>query len=502
VKKAGASDHSWEQAGIAAAALLGAVWAALPLLLVESPTPESRFLVVALLFAAEGIGSLALAGSRPSACVFAAMLTGVSAVTAAGAATPMGYALAVFAIAYGASIIAVSRLGQQMVLETIASRREVCHRDGIIALSLKEDAGTIPNWIFETDEQGRLRSASAGFRSISGLEEDEIEGHALSEAFLPENTGAGWNRLLLAIAARQAADCAVELVIRGQRMWWQITCQPITGPDGLFAGHTGVAQNITAERQARRRLGDEREQAIQHSNKTAQFLEDVTHEIRAPLNTVLGFAEILNSSSARDLTESESRTYHALLLDSSRSLSAFVADVSDMVRLNRDKLHLLENEVDAAELAEIATKSCSVAAEEADVTILASVFDGVELRCDAFRISRAIVTLVTRAVQASRRGGTVRLCFGKKQDGALVISIIDNGAGLAPTELHSIFEPAIPERGMAGLALPIARLNAMLHGGGLEIESLQGTGTTARLVLPADRVTWLGGESESAARAA
>ena len=55
---------------------------------------------------------------------------------------------------------------------------------------------------------------------------------------------------------------------------------------------------------------------------------------------------------------------------------------------------------------DIAMKSCNVAAEEADVTILASVFDGVELRCDAFRISRAIVTLVTRAVQASRRGGS------------------------------------------------------------------------------------------------
>lgn len=369
VEKPGASEHAWEQAGIAAAALLGSVWAALPVLLAAPPSPEDRFLIVALLFAAKGIGALALAASRPSANVFIAMLTGVSAVTAAGAATPAGFALACFALAYGWAVAAVARLARQMAADTRAARRDVMQRDGLIG-------------------------------------------------------------------------------------------------------------------------------------KTAQFLEDVTHEIRAPLTTVLGFAEILNSSSVRDLSESESRAYRALLLDSSRRLSGFVADVCDMVRLDRDRLHLSEHEVDAAELAEIAMKSCAAAAEDADVTILATVFDGVELRCDSFRIRRAIVTLLTRAVQASPPGGTVRLCFGRTMEAGLVIAIIDHGRTLAPAEMAAMFEPAVAERGMAGLALPIARLYAMLHGGGVDFESVQDGGTTARLVLPAGRVSWDAGESPRPARAA
>ncbi len=369
MKKPAASERAWEQAGIAAAALLGAVWAAFPIVLSAPPAPEHRFLIVALLFAAKGIGALALAASRPSAGIFTAMLTGVAAVTAAGAATPMGYGLAVFALGYGWAILAVSRLARQMVLDMKAARRDVTERDGLIG-------------------------------------------------------------------------------------------------------------------------------------RTAQFIEEVTHEIRTPLNTMLGFAEVLNSAAARDLTESDSRTYHALLLDSNRRLSGFVADVCDMVRLDRDRLHLAEHEVDAAELVEIAIKSCSAAADDADITILATVFDGIELRCDALRISRAIVTLVTRAVEASPRGGVVRLCFARAADGGLVIAITDAGPALAPSERDGIFEPAISERGMAGLALPIARHYALLHGGGLEFESAQGTGTTARLILPAGRVGWAAGETSAAARAA
>jgi PAS domain S-box-containing protein len=383
VKKTRSRDRSWEQAGIAAAALLGAVWATTPLLFVSAPAAESRYAVVALLFAAKGVGTLALATNKSSASVFCAMLTGVSAVTAASAATPLGYALCLFAIAYGAAIIMVSGMGRKLVADALEARHEVRRRDGIITLSLKEDAGTLSSWIFETQADGCLTSASSGLSAIAGVAPDELIGQPFSEVFPDERRGAGWNRLLLAISARQAADCAVELLADGRHLWWQVSCRPVLKQDGAFAGHTGVAHNITAERMARQRLGDERQQALAETSKTAQFMEDVTQEIRSPLNTVLGFAEILNSSAIRDLTEAERRTYNQLLLDSSRSLTAFIADVSDMVRLNRETLHLMEQEVDAAELAEIAMKFCSDAAESADVTILVNVFDGVELRCDA-----------------------------------------------------------------------------------------------------------------------
>ena len=502
VKIATARDQSWEQAGLPAAVLTGAVWATIPLLLAPSPAAESRYLVVALLFAAMSVEALALARSRSCANVFCAMLAGASAVTAAGSATASGYALSLFSLAYGAAIIGVSRIARQTVADTARARQDIAKRDGMITLSLREDAGPNTGWMFETDAEGGLTSTSAGLSVITGIAWEELAGKPFSGLFPFDCTGAGWNRLLLAMAARQGVECAVELLVDGRHLWWQVCCRPVLKPDGEFAGHAGAAHSITGERMARQRLGEERQQALAECSKAAQLMEDVTQEIRSPLNTVLGFAEILNSSAVRDLTEAERRTYNQLLLDSSRSLSAFMADVSDMVRLNRDHLRLMEHEVDAAELAEIAMKSCHQAAEAADVTILVNVFDGVELRCDANRIGRALATLVTRAVQASGPGSTVRVSFAKLGDGALVISIADNGASLPASELDRIFEPAIAERGMSGLALPIARRNVMLHGGCLEIESVQGAGTTARLILPAACVTWIASVPRAAAHAA
>ena len=360
---------------MAGAVVLGSVWAIVPPVLFSPPSPGNHLLVIALLFAAMGAGTLALIGRPRSARLFCALLTGISALTAAQIETPVGYALGSFAIIYGGALFVLARQGQRA-----AERRTTTSR----------------------------------------------------QALVEENNEDGFHETL----------------------------------------------------------------------RQSRFLQDLLQELRPPLNTILGFAEILQSPAAQDLTDGEIRVYRQTLLDSSRNVSAFVSELSDLVRIDHGRFHLLEQEVDAAELAEIAMKLCREAAEAADVVVLVNVVEGVELRCDSARIRQALVCLVTRAVQVSPAGGIVRVSFSRTPEGGLAILINDRGTGLVQSLIDRIFEPDLPGQGMNGLGLPIARRIAMLHAGETTIECAPGAGTTARLTLPACRVSWNSGEDINITRAA
>lgn len=123
--------------------------------------------------------------------------------------------------------------------------------------------------------------------------------------------------------------------------------------------------------------------------------------------------------------------------------------------------------------------------------------DSIAPRRDATRIKQVLINLVTNAIKFSEPGGTVRMEFETLPDGGLVIAVHDHGIGIAPMDLLRIFDPFVQaDEGSArrfggmGLGLPIARRIAVLHGGDVTIDSAEGTGTTARLILPPSRVKW------------
>jgi len=278
-------------------------------------------------------------------------------------------------------------------------------------------------------------------------------------------------------AGINAAGIITSTSARRDEMAWQTPTEPIGRP---------VSR-------------DDDETAKQVAPTTLQFMEDVIQEIRLPLNTILGFAEILQSSAARDLTENERNTYPQMLLDCSRQLSGFVTDVADMLRIDANHFHLVEQEVDAAELTEIAMKSCRAAAEEADSTVIVNVIENVELRCDAARIRRVLVTLVTHAIRASRPGTAIAVSFSPVSDGSLDISVIDTSSVQSQETIERAFEPSLHAGGKDRLGLAIARKIARLHGGDVTVSPEPGGGMASHLILPPDRVCWSSATAKEAA---
>jgi signal transduction histidine kinase len=118
------------------------------------------------------------------------------------------------------------------------------------------------------------------------------------------------------------------------------------------------------------------------------------------------------------------------------------------------------------------------------------------LHADELRLKQVLLNLLTNAVKFTPAGGEVRLAAGRAEDGGVELRVTDTGCGIPPDRLEDLMQPFAqgelrPTRTAegTGLGLPLTRVLVERHGGRLTLESAPGRGTTARVWLPAERIT-------------
>jgi signal transduction histidine kinase len=219
-----------------------------------------------------------------------------------------------------------------------------------------------------------------------------------------------------------------------------------------------------------------------------QLLEGVADELKKNLHTIMGLSETISHWRAREGAEWRGSCNH--LVETTRQLALFTSQLHDYARFERGALRLLEQQVDAAELAAAALTGCEDKAERADIFIEADLSGTAELHCDALRIRHAIISLVHWIIDTSPAGSSIGVTLIPRADLGLDINIA-NPAGHAPAvDPAALFDPPLPLTGLNSLALPIARRVALLHRGDITVAATPGGGTSVSLHLPANRVDW------------
>jgi signal transduction histidine kinase len=250
--------------------------------------------------------------------------------------------------------------------------------------------------------------------------------------------------------------------------------------------------NVEVERRTRElRLAVE---ALQETDRRKDnFLANVSHELRTPLVTVLGWAELLASEKLGTLDPRQrqaAQTIHA----SGRRLEAFITELLDFSRheLTRDRLRLCGFE--AGEVLAQAVLGLGPRFAERRLRVRARAARALpRLWADRERVVQVLVNLLTNADRHSRPGGAIRVAAARGRAGAVVVSVTDQGEGIAPEHLARIFDRLYQVRDVAapreqgtglGLGLSIARSIVEAHGGTITVRSRVGRGTTFRFSLP------------------
>ncbi|MBV9861344.1 MAG: HAMP domain-containing histidine kinase [Alphaproteobacteria bacterium] len=223
-----------------------------------------------------------------------------------------------------------------------------------------------------------------------------------------------------------------------------------------------------------------------------KFLANVSHELRTPLNAIIGFSELLQT--VADPSRPENAEYATYIHDAGAHLLAIVNFVLDLARLEAGKVELEEQWVLPEEVLGPAIRAVQAGAEAKRLKIVRSSDFEVPILLDPARMKQVFVNLLSNAVKFTDPDGQIEIRAELAGNGPIV-AIVDNGPGIPDEHIEKVLQPfgqaqdhLIRQGEGAGLGLPIARALVELHGGELTLTSEIGSGTTAMVRLPLQRI--------------
>ncbi len=244
------------------------------------------------------------------------------------------------------------------------------------------------------------------------------------------------------------------------------------------------------QRQLARRYHEEKLRAEAASLAKTSFLAHLSHDIRTPLNHIIGFADMLQQQPFGPLGDPRYLAYVEAVKSSGDRLLGFFASILELAELEGGRRELRPERFTADELLVNVFRRFSPLAQRAGVIMgLGSACDAM-LNADRFALDRMVDNLVENAVRFTPRGGKVTLAAYAAADG-IVLEITDTGIGMSAERLEMLSQPfafgdaaLTRDREGAGLGIAIARAIAELSAGHLAIDSRQGLGTTVAISLP------------------
>ena len=233
--------------------------------------------------------------------------------------------------------------------------------------------------------------------------------------------------------------------------------------------------------------------AAENSNKAeTEFLNNMSHDIRTPMNVILGYNQLMKSQ----LTEPKQLDYQKKIEQSGKLLLSIINNVLDMARIESGKIKVDENYESVGEVVDEIISTFASEAEERGIHLSGSMkVTHRNILCDGTKIREIYVNLVSNAIKYTPRGGNVTITVEElpcKREGYMKVKseIKDTGIGMSKEYLPTLFEPFSRElntttgrvRG-TGLGMPIVKKMIDLMGGSLEVESELGKGTVFTFTL-------------------
>jgi PAS domain S-box-containing protein len=345
--------------------------------------------------------------------------------------------------------------------------------------------GVVDYAVYMLDPDGVVTSWNVGAERIKGYRREEILGRHYSNFFLPEEVAAGkpWEELVLARREGRAEVEGWRLRKNGERFWARIVVSAMHDSTGKLRGFAKVTQDLT-----QRRHLQELETTAKQIN---EFVAMLAHEIRNPLAPIQSALTVMRMAKPGEANIPELRD---IIERQTRRLARIADDMVDISRITRGSLTIRRDKVSIEHVIKVALEAVAPLLRERRQTIEVDTARGGVTHGDMERLVQVFSNLLTNAAKYTQPGG--RVWVRAVDDGqGLLVSVRDNGRGIAAEELQPIFQMFVQGRtplervdtGM-GVGLALARSIVELHGGSIEAHS-EGVGKGAEFTvrLPAFR---------------
>ncbi len=272
----------------------------------------------------------------------------------------------------------------------------------------------------------------------------------------------------------------------------------------LYAG--GLVAGIQRlHRAAADQIARARDEALEASRAKSMFLATMSHELKTPLATIIGFAEFLHRDLILTARDGKSAEYCRIMHEQGEHLLGLVNSVLDASKLEAGTFTIDAEHFNVADLATRTAAALQLGAETRGIRLVVERAPGlVELNGDRRACRQILINLIGNALKFARSGDTVTVSVACDGD-ELMLRIADTGPGIAPHHLERLGQPFYQaESGYArrhegaGLGLSIVKGLVALHAGSVAIASTLGAGTTVTVRLPVHGPQAAAGNSDPA----
>jgi signal transduction histidine kinase len=379
--------------------------------------------------------------------------------------------------------------GVTYLYENVTERIALESRYNALIQVQRETLDTLREGVAVFAPNGRLRLYNSAFASIWRLKRRLLDEQPHVEDVI------AWCRPLCDVSEEwEFTKSAVTAIVAERRPYESlfdrpdgsvVACAALPLPDG---GTLLTYSDITDTKRAERALIEKNEALEAADRIKSEFVSHVSYELRTPLNSMLGFAQMLAEPAFGPLADKQ-REYVEDILSSGTTLRAIVDDILDLATIDAGTLRLKLTPIHVSEIIEQARQGVEDRLKQNSVTLRIEIANGVdEAVADARRLTQILYNLLSNAIGFSPPGEVVRLSCDR--DGRMIVfTVEDKGLGIPEDFRKTVFDrfesrtQGSRHRG-AGLGLSIVKSLAELHGGSVTLESAPGKGTRVQVSLP------------------
>ena len=319
-----------------------------------------------------------------------------------------------------------------------------------------------------------------------------------AKTMVADNTNGEFEKQLdLEVLRSQEEDYSMTYEFKSEKgiMYHQVRVAYVKKIDGTrmaVVGTRDIDSLIKKERMQEEKL-KKAYAAAENANKAkTEFLNNMSHDIRTPMNVILGYNQLMKSQ----LTEPKQFDYQKKIEQSGKLLLSIINNVLDMARIESGKMKVDENYEVVGEIIDEIISTFSSKAKEKEIHLSGSMqVTHRNILCDGTKIREIYVNLVSNAIKYTPRGGNVTITVEElpcEKEGYIKIKgeVEDTGIGMSKEYLPTLFEPfsrehntTIGKVGGTGLGMSVVKRMIDLMGGSIEVKSELGKGTVFTFTL-------------------
>jgi len=353
-----------------------------------------------------------------------------------------------------------------------------------------------PVSIIITDASGTMIYVNPMFTKITGYEFHEAIGNTPRILKSGVQSQEFYENLWKTISSGQT--WAGELCNRrkdGTLYWEDAIISPILNEYGLITNYVGVKEDITERRQMLQDLIRAKERAEESDRLKTAFLTNLSHEVRTPMNAIMGFTELLRRE---ELPQDKKNEYIEIVHRSGQDLLSKISDIVEISKIETRQVTFSPETFDLNQLLrELQQESLAFLPRDKEIKLAFSILrpdTEYFLRTDRAKLRYILSAFLSNGIKFTEKG-FVDLGY-EEQDGNIVLFVRDSGIGIDSKYHEAVFQRffriendmAIKAGGL-GLGLAISKAYAELMGGKIWVESEPGKGSTFRLSIPIQEVS-------------